>query len=408
MANNLNSTPNANRIQISFFGRRNAGKSSVVNALTGQPVSIVSDTKGTTTDPVSKSMEILPIGPVNIIDTAGIDDEGEIGSARISRSLRILAKTDITVLVVDSTLEISDYEINLIEKFQKRNIPFILLLNKTDLLGSDFENAKHAFDKLAKELGCPAVYFSAVSKEGINELKKAIIEVCGNKKDKSLLGDVLSPDKMVILVTPIDESAPKGRLILPQVQTIRDILDSHCMCAVVQFEQLQDALALLKEPPFAVVTDSQIFDKVKEEVPDNIYLTSFSILFARFKGILDTAAEGAFSIDKLQTGDTVLISEGCTHHRQCNDIGTVKLPSWIEKFCGKKLNFEFTSGGDFPEDLSKFSLIVHCGGCMLNEKEMEYRMSCAKLQDIPFTNYGILIAHMNGILRRSLKIFEKK
>ena len=407
----LNSTPSANRLHISFFGRRNAGKSSAVNALTGQKVSIVSDVKGTTTDPVSKAMEILPIGPVSIIDTAGIDDEGEIGMARIDRSLRVLAKTDVAILVTDVTNRFSKYEENLIDQFKKRNTPFILLVNKTDLLqesdlsGND-GSVKDSFDKKAKALGCPAVYFSAVTGNGIDELKKAIIEVCGDRKEKYILGDVLTPNKLVILVTPIDESAPKGRLILPQVQTIRDILDSHCMCMTVQFEQLAYALSALKEPPFAVITDSQIFDKVKSVVPGDIYLTSFSILFARFKGILDTAAKGAFACENLKDGDKVLISEGCTHHRQCNDIGTVRLPAWIEGFSGKKLEFEFTSGGDFPDDLSRFCLIVHCGGCMLNEKEMEYRMNCAKLQGVPFTNYGIFIAHMNGILTRCLKIFE--
>lgn len=395
----LNQTPSAGRVHISFFGKRNAGKSSLVNAVTGQSLSIVSDVKGTTTDPVTKAMELLPLGPVVIIDTPGLDDEGALGKKRIEKTYQILAKTDIAVLVIDAKQGLSAEDRDLLALLEKKRIPYITVLNKTDLL----ETAPDP-----KALDIPMLAVSAALGDGITELKEKIAQLGKTAApQKQLIGDRLKKNDVVILVTPIDESAPKGRLILPQVQTLRDILDTHAISMVTQVPELSACLSALKEPPALVVTDSQAFHQVKEIVPRSVPLTSFSILMARFKGILETASKGAHHLPALADGDKVLISEGCTHHRQCEDIGTVKLPGWIEKFTGKKLDFHFTSGGEFPRDLSPYALVVHCGGCMLNEREMLSRMELAKEAGVSFTNYGTLIAHINGILDRSLEIFHE-
>ena len=391
----LNATPSANRVHIGFFGCRNAGKSSVVNAVTGQNLSIVSDVKGTTTDPVSKAMELLPMGPVVIIDTPGLDDEGAIGQLRIQKAKQVLRKTDVAVLVVDSTVGKNELDEELIALFRERELPYVVVYNKADL-------------QKPSRLATEEIAVSALTGDGIVDLKEkiAVLAVKGGN-ERRVIGQLLRKKDVVVLVTPIDESAPKGRMILPQVQTIRDVLDSHAVVLVTQVEELAQTLSLLKESPRLVVTDSQAFGKVKEIVPPDILLTSFSILFARFKGVLQTAVEGAVCLEYLRDGDTVLISEGCTHHRQCNDIGTVKMPKWITEHTGKKLNFAFTSGTEFREDLTKYGLVVHCGGCMLNEKEMQYRQHQAEEQGVSYTNYGIIIAYMNGILDRSLEVFPE-
>ncbi len=395
----FNKTPSANRVHIGFFGKRNAGKSSVVNAVTVQNLAIVSDIKGTTTDPVSKAMELLPLGPVVITDTPGIDDVGAVGEMRVERTQRVLAKTDLAVLVVDSVVGLSGEDFALIEKFREKKIPFLVVLNKADLADAQ-DDLNYAF---------PWMKASAVTGQGIDALKDKLAEMAKPLEiAKKIIGDRITPGDVVILVTPIDESAPKGRMILPQVQTIRDILDGHAICIVCQVPELAGCLSALKAPPALVVTDSQVFGEVKKILPEDVKLTSFSILFARFKGILDTAVAGARFVSQLQDGDRVLISEGCTHHRQCEDIGTVKLPGWIEKHAGCTLKFDFTSGGDYPstaDELGKYALVVHCGGCMLNEREMMHRMDVARQCGVPFTNYGTLIAHINGILDRSLEIF---
>lgn len=392
---NLNQTPAANRVHIAFFGRRNAGKSSVVNAVTGQAVSIVSDVKGTTTDPVQKSMELLPVGPVVIIDTPGMDDEGTVGALRVQRARQVLNKTDVAVLVVDGSIGKMPEDETLCALFEKKGVPYITVYNKADL-------------KTAECSGEREIAVSALTGENIHALKERIAALAKiGGENRKILGDLLEPGDMVVLVTPIDESAPKGRMILPQVQSIRDILDARAACTVTQVEELPGVLAGLTKPPKLVVTDSQAFGKVKNLVPETVPLTSFSILFARYKGVLETAVRGAASIEKLEAGDRILISEGCTHHRQCGDIGTVKLPNWIRKHTGKDFQFEFTSGGGFPEDLLPYKLVVHCGGCMLNEREMQYRQSFAEESGVPYTNYGILIAYMNGILKRSLAPFEE-
>lgn len=392
MPSELNKTPSAERVHIAFFGKRNAGKSSVINAVTNQNLSIVSDVKGTTTDPVSKAMELLPLGPVVIIDTPGIDDVGALGELRVEKTKQILNKTDVAVLVVDSSVGIDKDDEDLINLFKSKSIPYIIAYNKCDLKSVDTDKN--------------SISVSAVTGENINELKDKIASVAKKEANhKRVIGDLLSPSDIVVLVTPIDESAPKGRLILPQVQTIRDILDSKCISIVAQTSELEAVLNSLKSPPKLVVTDSQVFGMVKDIVPANVPLTSFSILFARYKCILETAVKGAASIKNLRDGDKVLIAEGCTHHRQCEDIGTVKLPNWLKKFTNANIEIEFTSGGTFPDDLSKYALVIHCGGCMLNEKEMKYRRESAEMQGVPFTNYGTAIAYMNGILKRSLEIF---
>lgn len=413
----FNRTPLANRLHIGFFGRRNAGKSSLVNAITGQPTSIVSPTKGTTTDPVKKTMELLPLGPVVLIDTPGTDDTGRTGSLRVQRTFDMMEKTDLAVLVIDAHIGMTEEDFSLIRALRKRNIPFVVALNKADSAETAKDGSAGSCETLGKPETCapapatesaefPQVSVSAKTGQGIDLLKEKLIAL-GKPVHLGglLLGDKISAGDLILLVTPIDSAAPKGRLILPQVQTIRDILDSRAVCMVTQPEQLPACLAALNKPPALVVTDSQVFGAVSEMLPKNIRLTSFSILMARLKGILPTAAAGCRALSALRDGNTVLISEGCTHHRQCDDIGTVKLPRWIENFTGKKLKFTFTGGGDFPKDLSSFSLIVHCGGCMLNQREMHYRMALAEEAGVPFTNYGVLIAQIHGILDRSLEIF---
>lgn len=393
----LNETPSANRIHIGFFGRRNAGKSSLVNAVTGQELAVVSDVAGTTTDPVYKAMELLPMGPVMIIDTAGFDDEGELGELRIRKTKQVLNKTDVAVLTVSAEAGLSDCDRELLELFRKKNIPYAVAFNKCDLPVSNT-----AFDIDEKKV----VKVSAKTGDGINELKEMIARLVETDDLKlKLVGDLLKPSDIAVLVIPIDSSAPKGRLILPQQQAIRDILEANAITAVVRETELTEVLKSINRKPALVITDSQAFKRVAEDTPSDIPLTSFSILMARFKGFLETAAKGAAAIEKLKDGDTVLISEGCTHHRQCEDIGTVKLPKWLKEYTGKDLKIKTSSGTEFPDDLSEYALVIHCGGCMLNEREMKYRMKCSVDQEIPFTNYGTAIAYMNGILRRSTEIF---
>ena len=388
----MNSTPSANRVHIAFFGCRNAGKSSVVNAVTGQQLAIVSEIKGTTTDPVTKSMELLPLGPVVIIDTPGIDDEGELGQLRVQRTRRVLNRTDIAVLVVDATAGRRGADDELLRLFAEKQIPHIVVYNKADLC------------RVAPEADAMAV--SALTGAGIHELKERIASLAQTEgEEKRLVGDLVKPGDFVVLVTPIDKAAPKGRLILPQQQTIRDLLEAGATSVVVRETELKATLADLGRQPALVITDSQVFARANADTPTEIPLTSFSILMARYKGFLEAAVHGVAVIDRLRDGDRVLISEGCTHHRQCEDIGTVKIPNWLKKYTGKALNLEFTSGTEFPEDVSDCRLVIHCGGCMLNEREMQYRMKCTLDQGVPFTNYGITIAFMQGILPRSLQIF---
>lgn len=390
----LNAQPSGERVHIGFFGLRNAGKSSVVNRVTGQTLSIVSDVKGTTTDPVQKAMELLPIGPVVIIDTPGIDDEGTLGEERVRRALRVLEKTDIAVLVTDSTRGLQPAEQELLELFRKRKIPFIIAHNKADLTSVPAAVPENE------------IYVSAAADSNIRELKELIARaVKPTEPEKRLVADLLAPNDTVVLVVPIDSAAPKGRLILPQQQTIRDILEAGAISLVTRETELTRTLESLREPPQLVITDSQAFGIVDKLVPKNVRLTSFSILFARYKGNLRQAILGAAQLNSLQDGDIVLISEGCTHHRQCGDIGTEKLPNWIRGFTGKDVQFSFTSGNEFPEDVSKYALVVHCGGCMLNEREMQYRLRHSAERNVPMTNYGIAIAHMHGILDRALAPF---
>ena len=390
----LNSTVSAERVHIGFFGLRNAGKSSLVNAVTGQQLSVVSEVKGTTTDPVKKAMELLPLGPVVIIDTPGIDDTGELGEQRVLKAKEILRQTDIAILVVDGQKGLQAADRELIKLFAKKNLPYITVYNKADLL-PEIPNETET-----------EIYVSSETKEGIFELKEKIARmVKSNESDRKIVADLVKAGDTVILVTPIDSAAPKGRLILPQQQTLRELLEAGVVSLVVRETELENALASLKTPPALVITDSQAFGVVSEIVPRDIPLTSFSILFARYKGDLATVIGGAAKLDRLTDGDRVLISEGCTHHRQCKDIGTVKLPGWIENYTGKKLNFSFTSGTEFPEDVSEYALVVHCGGCMLNEKEMKSRLGVCTEQGIPVTNYGIAIAQMHGILKRSIEMF---
>lgn len=387
----LNNTTSSERLHISFFGCRNAGKSSLVNAVTNQQISVVSDVKGTTTDPVKKAMEILPIGPVVIIDTAGLDDSGELGDLRIAKTKEVLGKTDIAVLVVDSTVGLNDYDKEIIKTFEERKLPYVVVYNKSDLIKDKIEGL---------------FYVSSVTSEGVNELRELLGKIaCENKKEKYIIRDKLHAGDIVVLVIPIDESAPKGRIILPQQNVLRECLDVHASAICCQVEELADVLK--KVTPNLVITDSQAFNKVKDIVPENILLTSFSILMANYRGGVNILLNNVSTLSKLQDGDTILISEACTHHRQCNDIGTVKFPKWISDYTGKKLNYEFTQGGEFPQDLSKYKLIIHCGGCMINEAEMTTRQQRAKEQSIPMVNYGMAIAYMNGILERALKIFDE-
>lgn len=393
----MNDTPSADRVHIGFFGRRNAGKSSIVNKVTGQELSVVSDVKGTTTDPVSKSMELLPVGPVVIIDTPGIDDEGHLGELRVRKAKQVLNRVDVAVLVVDATVGKSIADQELTDLFREKEIPYLVVYNKADLL-----NEK----KGQEEKDEPFIYASAATGWNIYELKEKIAAIAVTEEPEvRLVADLLKPSDFVVLVVPIDKAAPKGRLILPQQQTIRDILESNAVSIVVKEDALQETLSKLGKKPKMVITDSQVFARVSRETPHDIWLTSFSILFARLKGNLKTVAAGAAALDRLRDGDRILISEGCTHHRQCDDIGTVKLPRWIRSYTGKEIEFEYSSGREFPEDLSGYCLIIHCGGCMLNEREMRYRQKCAKDQHIPITNYGIAIAYMQGILKRCVEMF---
>ena len=392
----LNATPSSERVHIGFFGKRNAGKSSVVNAVTGQELAVVTDVKGTTTDPVSKAMELLPIGPVVIIDTPGIDDEGALGELRVRKTKQVLNKTDVAILVIDSTTGRGQAEDELVELFKAKEIPYLIVYNKIDLLPPGTE--------LQAEPGACAV--SAMENRGIHELKEAIGKLASAEGPENwIVRDLLQPNDLVVLVVPIDSAAPKGRLILPQQQTIRDILEAGAVSVVTRDSELEETLKRLGTKPAMVITDSQVFGRVAPVTPKDIPLTSFSILMARYKGQLEGAVLGAAAIDSLQDGDTVLISEGCTHHRQCDDIGSVKIPNWLRKRTGKNLNIELSSGVAFPDDLSPYKLVIHCGGCMLNEREMRYRQKCAADQNVPFTNYGIAIAHMQGILKRSVEIF---
>ena len=389
----MNNTPSGERTHIGFFGRRNAGKSSIVNAVTGQDLAVVSDVKGTTTDPVSKAMELLPLGPVMVIDTPGYDDVGELGGLRVKKTRQVLNKTDIAVLVTDGTQPLQDTDRELMELFRAKEIPFLVVRNKADLLAEIPEDTDRE------------IWVSALQGRKIQELKERIARLRQEAPEKRIIADKLSPGDLAVLVVPIDKAAPKGRLILPQQQTIRDILEAGAGAIVVRDSELARTLQKLGRDPELVITDSQVFGPVSKIVPRQVPLTSFSILMARYKGLLEEAVRGAAAVAGLRVGDTVLIAEGCTHHRQCDDIGTVKIPNWLRKATGKALNIRVCSGTEFPDDLSGIALVVHCGGCMLNEREVRYRMKCAVDQGVPITNYGILIAHLNGILKRSVEIF---
>ena len=391
----MNATPSGERVHIGFFGRRNAGKSSIVNAVTGQDLAVVSDVKGTTTDPVTKAMELLPLGPVMIIDTPGFDDEGELGELRVKKTRQILNKTDIAVLVVDALEGQKDCDRQLIDLFKAKDIPYLVVCNKSDLL-SDIPGDTER-----------EIYVSALRREKIHELKERIAALKGKQTAHPIIADKLAPGDFVVLVVPIDSAAPKGRLILPQQQTIRDILEANAVAITVKETELAATLDSLGKPPRMVITDSQVFHTVSGIVPPEIPLTSFSILMARYKGLLDAAVPGAAAVENLRDGDTVLIAEGCTHHRQCDDIGTVKIPNWLRKYTGKDITIRTCSGTDFPEDLSPYAMVIHCGGCMLNEREVRYRTKCAMDQGVPITNYGTLIAYLNGILRRSTELFPE-
>ncbi|MBQ8558717.1 MAG: [Tyzzerella sp.] len=393
----LNNTPSSERIHIGIFGKRNAGKSSIINAITGQNLAIVSDVKGTTTDPVLKTMELLPLGPVVVIDTPGLDDEGELGELRTQKAYQMLNKTDIALVIIDGQIGVDMEDIKIIEAIEKKKIPYIMVYNKADLEGRNIVGN-----------GTDCIWVSATTGRNIEELKRMIVNAVP-KEDvgKRLVSDLIEPLDFVVLVVPIDSSAPKGRLILPQQQTIRDILQAGAVSIVVKDTELSETFVKLQVKPSLVITDSQVFEKVAGVVPEDVPLTSFSILMARHKGDLNTVVRGAYALKDLQDGDTILISEGCTHHRQCEDIGTIKLPKWLREYTGKELQFEFTSGTEFPDDLLKYKLIIHCGGCMLNEREMKYRLKCAGDAGVPITNYGIVIAHMKGILKRNLEVFKK-
>lgn len=401
----MNQTPASERVHISFFGKRNAGKSSVINAVTGQDLAIVSSVRGTTTDPVYKTMELLPLGPVMIIDTPGIDDEGELGALRVRKSYQVLNKTDIAILVVDSTTGKGEEELALIHRFHKKGIPYLVVYNKIDLLSGE------EVRDLAMSVRPGEVLVSAVDGMNIQELKEKIATLKPEDTHKyPLIQDLIEPLDLVILVVPIDKAAPKGRLILPQQQTIRDILERGALSLVVRDTELKSTLDYFLSHgvcPKMVVTDSQAFARVSKDVPENITLTSFSILFSRYKGELETQLEGVAALSSIQDDDRILIAEGCTHHRQCGDIGTCKIPDWIRNYTGKKPVFEFTSGTEFPDDVSSYKMVVHCGGCMLNEREMKYRIACCRDQGVPITNYGLLIAQVTGILKRSLGPFPE-
>ena len=390
----LNATPRGDRIHIALFGKRNAGKSSIINAMTNQELAIVSDVKGTTTDPVYKAMELLPLGPVVMIDTPGLDDEGELGEKRVKKAKEVLGKADIALVIMDATAGMTEFEEDMIRLIEDRKIPYLKVYNKMDL-----SNAQ----EWKEDKSC---FVSAKDKKGIWELKEEIGKLVPTDDDTlKIVGDLVCPNDFVILVVPIDSAAPKGRLILPQQQTIRDILEADATAIVVKEYELRDTLSHLGKKPRLVITDSQVFAKVSADTPADIMLTSFSILFARYKGNLPALIKGVTALEQIEDGDKILVSEGCTHHRQCDDIGSVKLPRWIRQYTGKEPEFVFSSGTEFPTDLSPYKMIVHCGGCMLNEREMKYRLACAKDQNIPMTNYGILIAYIQGILKRSVEPF---
>lgn len=401
----MNQTPASERVHVSFFGKRNAGKSSIINAVTGQDLAIVSSVMGTTTDPVYKTMELLPLGPVMVIDTPGIDDEGELGALRVHKSYQVLNKTDIAILVIDSTAGKGEEELELIHRFHKKGIPYLIVYNKIDLLSTE------KIKDLAMSVRAGEVLVSASDGMNIQELKEKIASLKPEDTHKyPLIQDLIDPLDLVILVVPIDKAAPKGRLILPQQQTIRDILERGALSLVVRDTELKSTLDHFLAQgvcPKLVVTDSQAFARVSKAVPENITLTSFSILFSRYKGELETQLKGIAALSSIEDGDHILIAEGCTHHRQCGDIGTCKIPEWIRNYTGKKPVFEFTSGTEFPDDVSSYKMVVHCGGCMLNEREMKYRIACCQDQGVPITNYGILIAQVTGILKRSLGPFPE-
>ena len=390
----MNDTPSGERLHIALFGRRNAGKSSLINAITGQDLAVVSEIKGTTTDPVSKAMELLPLGPVVMIDTPGLDDSGALGDLRVKKAFQVLNKADIALLVVDAQEGFSPDDQLILERIKAKSIPYIIVMNKSDLVSDPGKADDHT------------IWVSSATKENINELKELIAHsVKPEGEGKRVVGDLIKQDDVIVLVVPVDKAAPKGRLILPQQQTIRDILDTQATAVVCQNTTLAATLKTLNKNPAMVITDSQVFAEVSKTVPDDIPLTSFSILFARYKGNLALAVKGVAALKSLEDGDTVLVSEGCTHHRQCGDIGSVKIPRWIAQNTGKKINIELSSGTEIPADLSKYKLVVHCGGCMLNEREMKYRLRCAEDEGVPITNYGILIAYVTGILKRSVAIF---
>ena len=390
----LNETPSSHRVHIGFFGKRNAGKSSVVNAVTGQKLSVVSPVKGTTTDPVYKAMELLPLGPVMIIDTPGYDDEGELGTLRVEKARQVLNKTDVAILVIDAAVGKTSQDEEILGLFAEKGLNYVVVYNKADLLAEKQPDSDRE------------IYVSAETRFNIEKLKEKIGTLAATEKPRlQIVGDLLAPGDFAVLVIPIDKAAPKGRLILPQQQTIRDILEADATAIVVKEDALAATLAALGQKPKIVITDSQVFARVAAVTPDDVFLTSFSILFARFKGNLAAAVEGARALDELSDGDAILIAEGCTHHRQCDDIGTVKLPRWIREYTKKDFNFVFTSGTEFPPDLSRFKLIIHCGACMLNEREMRHRQKVAGLQAVPMTNYGVIISHMQGILSRSIRVF---
>jgi len=402
MGTGMNQTPVSDRVHIAIFGRRNAGKSSLINALTGQEIALVSSIKGTTTDPVYKTMELLPIGPVVFIDTAGLDDEGELGELRIKKSIEVLNKTELAIIVFDSEIDISDFEVELVQQIKERKIPVIGVINKIDKKAIDEDLLKTYEAELAMKLHL----VSATTGLGIKELKKIIVEAVPKDEDKfTILGDLVSPGDLIVLVTPIDKAAPKGRLILPQQQTIRDILESDAIAIVTKEYELKETLESLKKKPRLVITDSQVFLKVAADTPKDIPMTSFSILFARHKGNLLELVKGAKAIDKLEDGDKVLIAEACTHHQQSDDIGRVKIPRWLRQRTGKQIQFEYASGASFPENIKDYKLIVHCGSCMLNKKAMNYRIDEAIKAGVPIVNYGVLIAYVQGILERSISPF---
>ena len=401
----MNQTPASERVHIGFFGRRNAGKSSVMNAVTGQDLAVVSDVRGTTTDPVYKSMELLPLGPVVMMDTPGIDDEGELGALRVRKSYQVLNKTDVAVLVIDGGVGVTPEDKALLKRIREKKIPYVIAVNKKELAAPD------ALEKIVDELNSEdgqIIAVSAATGEGIDELKEQIAAAADTEEpERYIVRDLLKPSDVAVLVVPIDKAAPKGRLILPQQQTIRDILEADAVSVVVKETELKNVLGQFQNKPKMVITDSQAFEKVAADTPEDILLTSFSILFARYKGDLAAVVKGVTALDTLEDGDAILISEGCTHHRQCDDIGTVKLPRWIREYTGKEIRIETTSGTEFPDDLTKYKMIVHCGGCMLNEREMKYRLKCAEDQGVPMTNYGITIAYMKGILKRSVEVFPE-